>query len=834
LDSGSAEFLLTEALEGLVEISRIEALGEGFRVVGRLRHDDPDHRAMHTFAEELAEDTVQVPVLLEGPALDPSLPRMVWKPVLDAADRADDVVAITKTEGGLRIVARHAALTLGRKRNRLPRLQQELEHLELEVVSLGPNLDAGGLSKLDEVLSTLGGAIRAAGLDPEALHDHRADTRRQRLQLWIDAPDAGPVALARAARALRDATDLAVEVEHRISKARARDEVANALQATAWVQRHKTAWSDRIRGVHAKVEADPDHAEALQKLQEALEARLGVPVGLQLDVGRSLLVDRIARAFPDHGILTRVKHIDEQLYEVHGLVPLEAPEVLEAWSDKLEADWGVQVMLEEPRMFAPDLRFADERGADEATIARRYNRPSAFSPAALQEAVAAANAFDPSAGRRDIRELCVMSIDPKRTKDLDDALSIEPVDGGGWRIGVHIADVGPFVVKDGPLDQEALLRSFTTYLSEGEIPVLPAILSSGLCSLHGGQDSPALSLFVHVDDQGVPGDYHLEHTFLHNHHRLHYAQAQGILDGADHPEAWRVQKLGELAQKLRARRKAAGSLDLSLEPDPEAPSHQLIEEFMLLANECVARFLDERHPDGLCLYRTHPHVREADWKSPDEVGRFLGAETRIRDQGSMQAALEEVAGTDAYEVLRFHVGRVLEKASYHTEQLGHGALAKLHYAHFTSPIRRYSDLVVHRLIDDALRGEGSSYTREELAPVCEHLNRMEIRVDAGSFESHKLADLQRYEGGGRTEPGRILGLMRGRIWLRLERTELRVSARYRDARMKPPEMPTTATDQQTGMSFRLGSWVTVATRGVDWSRKAVTAAVLGDHHADIS
>ena len=827
----AAEFLLREALDGLVEISRVEALGRGFRVVGRLRHDDPDHATMHAFAEELAEDTVNAPVLVEGPALDPSLPRMVWKPVLDAADRPEDVVQVLKTGAGLRIVARHQPLTLGRKRNRLPRLEQELQHQELAVVPLGPCTDAAELRSLDEVRSL---PLVAAGLDPEALHDHRADPRRQRLQLWLDAPDAGPIALARAARHLRDATDLAVEIEHRISKTRAREEVVAALEALPWVQRHKTSWSDRVRGVHAKIEADPDHAEAIQALQDRLQHELGVPVGLQLDVGRSLLVDRIARAFPEHGILTRVKHVDEQLYEVHGLVRLEPPTTLEAWSDKLEAEWGVEVMLEEPRMFAPDLRFADERGADEATIARRYNRPSAFPPAALQGAVAAANAFDPTAGRRDIRELCVMSIDPKRTKDLDDALSIDEHPEGGWQIGVHIADVVPFVAKDGALDQEALLRSFTTYLSVGEIPVLPAILSSGLCSLHGGQDSPALSLFVRVDDDGVPGDFHLEHTYLHNHHRLHYAQAQGILDGADHPEAWRVRKLGELAQKLRARRKAAGSLDLSLEPDPEAPSHQLIEEFMLLANECVARFLDERHPDGLCLYRTHPHVREADWKALDEVGRFLGAETRIRDQGSMQAALEELVGEEGYEVLRFHVGRVLEKASYHTEQLGHGALAKLHYAHFTSPIRRYSDLVVHRLIDDALRGEGSSYTREELAPVCEHLNRMEIRVDAASFESHKLADLSRFEGGGRTEPARILGLMNGRIWLRLESTDLRVSARYRDSRMRPPEMPTTATDQQTGMAFRLGGWVMVSTRGIDWGRKAVHAAVLGPHHPAIS
>ena len=518
---------------------------------------------------------------------------------------------------------------------------------------------------------------------------------------------------------------------------------------------------------------------------------------------------------------------------MHALLPLEDPSVLETWSDAMEERWGVQIVIEPPFLHAPDLRYRDELGADLETIARRYNRPPAFPEEVLAQARDTAAAFDleRDPGRRDIREAVVLSIDPARTRDLDDALSIEEIAPGRYRVGVHIADVSPFVPKGSALDEEALRRGFTTYLAEGEIPVLPEILANGICSLHGGQDSPALSLFVELGDDAAVHGYSLARTLIHNHCRLNYKQAQAVLDGADHEHAWRLRTMDRLAKTLRAARKAAGSLDLNLEPDPEKASHQLIEEFMLLANECVARFLKAEHPTGLCLYRTHPEVQSPDWPALDQVSRYLGGAVRVRDQSSMQKALEDFVGYREFEIFRFHVGRALEKATYHFEQLGHGALAKQHYAHFTSPIRRYSDLIVHRLIEDALykeeRGSTSSYSTDELLPICEHLNRMEIRVDAGSFESHRLEDLRRFEGRGRTGPGVVLGLMRGRVWIRLEGTDLRVSVPYRSASSREELMPVRITDRHTGVTYSLGQEVVVQTRGVDWGRKSIEAVIVG-------
>ncbi len=305
-----------------------------------------------------------------------------------------------------------------------------------------------------------------------------------------------------------------------------------------------------------------------------------------------------------------------------------------------------------------------------------------------------------------------------------------------------------------------------------------------------------MSCFVRLDSQAKVLGFHLERTIIHNHHRLDYRQAQRILDmPADHPDAHPTARalhhLNTLAIELRARRKAQGSLDLNLEPHPETPSHQLIEEFMLLANECVARFLIREHPDQLCLYRTHPHIPTMSWGALQQVAHHLRCPVRVRDQASMQQALEALAGSPGFQVFRFHVGQMLEKASYHFRQLGHGALAKLHYAHFTSPIRRYSDLIVHRLILDAMfkeRNQGrSSYTREQLVPIQDHLNAMEVRVDAASYESHKLGELRRYDRPGMLLEGRIVGLMKGRIWISLEETDLLVTVPYREAHPGNPQ-----------------------------------------------
>jgi len=841
------KILLQQALEEFVRGFGC-AFEDGMaRVTGLVMSDD-DPEELLPFLEEVAEDAAGVPVYIDAPVISPGVPDSVRDRIRRGAETPADVVRIARGAKGRHatVAVRHQERFLGTKRNRLPKLNKALAESGWRVSAepLGAEFDVGGLGTLPDVQSFLAPHL-PDGVDVDRIHSHRVVARRQELQIKVDAPGTPPLVLRRWERRVRDATDVLLKVEDRISKTRAREAVSAAFEPLPHVARFQVRWTDKPPGLLVKVDAEQTHADGLDRLCSRLRDELGVDVSYVFDTGNELMADRLARAFPEDGILTRIKHVDGSLYEVEATLPLAEPADLEAWSDAMEATWGVELMISPAFLRAPDLRHRDELGADRETIARRYNRPGAFTQEVETQARDAATTWDLEAEiaagtRRDIRPTVVMSIDPRRTKDLDDALSIDPVSEGVWDVGVHIADVGAFVPQGSPLDQEALRRSFTTYLAEGEIPVLPPVLSDEVCSLHGGQDSPALSLRIRLTDAGEVLETDLAHTVIHNHFRFDYSGAQAVLNGAEHEHADRLRTLNRLAKTLRQGRKDAGALDLNLEDDAEKASHQLIEEFMLLANECVARFLKEQHPIGLCLYRTHPEVPDMSFQALGAVAEYLRCPVEVRDQASMQAAMEHFAAQDdltSFRVFRFHVGRVLEKAIYHFEQLGHGALAKLHYAHFTSPIRRYSDLIVHRLIDDALawrRAPGddpvvaSSYRPEDLYSVCEHLNAMEIRVDAGSFESHRLEDLRRYDGGGRSAHGVIVGLMRGRVAVDLGTTDLRVSVRYRSERWIDEEMPVRVDDEITGLSFRLGQEVTVKTRGVDWGRKTIDALIVSD------
>ncbi len=808
-----------------------------------IRSDEDDHESVVAFYEELVEAEVGLEVFLRAVVIDPGLPSHQQLRILKAAESPADVVQMSlRGSGEVLVRVRHQPLCLGRKRNRLPKLQQTLAPLLVQAEPLGSCVDVKGLEGAKATRDFLEPFFADIdGLEPETIHHQRVDVRHQALRVLVDAPTISPVALLRLARRVRNRSDVDLDLRHRISSRRARDTVYHALGQLGGLESFAASWDDRMGGVAVVVDAELSRRPALDRFVKHQEQALGVPVAYHFDTQRSLMVDRIARSFPERGILTWIRHAGEQLYTVEAMIPQEDRQVLEDWSDELEQTWGVQVVIEDPFLRAPDLRFLDRLGSDEETIALRFNRPLAFPSAVLEQTREQVEAFDLGTAlegdpdRRDMRDLVVVSIDPARTEDLDDALSIEPAEPGVFEVGVHIADVCPFAPQGSPLDDEALKRGFTTYLLQGEIPVLPKVLANQVCSLHGGQDSLALSLFVRLNAQAEVTGFRIERTAIHNHHRLNYTEAQRILDtplghSGAHPTAPRLHLLNDLAVKLRAARKAAGSLDLNLEPDPETPSHQLIEEFMLLANECVARFLIQEHPNQLCLYRTHPHVPDISWGPLQQVAEHLRCSVRVKDQGSMQRALEALAGTPGFEVFRFHVGQLLEKATYHFEQLGHGALAKLHYAHFTSPIRRYSDLVVHRLIGDALykdRHEGrSSYTREQLVPVQDHLNAMEIRVDAASYESHKLAELRRYDRPGVLLEGRIVGLMRGRLWINLEETDLRITVPYREAKPRDEPMPVRINDRHTGLSFALGQRVEVRSLGVDWARKSIKARVL--------
>ncbi|MCG6955378.1 MAG: ribonuclease R [Gemmatimonadetes bacterium] len=357
-------------------------------------------------------------------------------------------------------------------------------------------------------------------------------------------------------------------------------------------------------------------------------------------------------------------------------------------------------------------------GVDVLAVAHSYGLALEFPPEVLAAAQRSAGEAgrDPGADRVDRTDLVVFTIDPADAKDHDDALSVRELPNGHLEVGVHIADVSHYVVEGGPVDLEARSRGTSVYLVDRVIPMLPEILSGDVCSLRPDVDRQAVSLFLELDPRGHVHAERFERTTVRSRRRLSYEEAQQVLDGtgslgADLDEALR--RLDDLARQVRAQRVARGALDLGL---PESrvildqdgvpvdiqkverlETHRLIEDFMILANEAVARATEAR---GLpVLYRVHePPVRE----KAEELEQFLHGlghrlpRRKVLTPLDVQKLLDAVRGRPEEELVSTVVLRSLQRARYDPANLGHFGLASKAYLHFTSPIRRYPDLVVHR------------------------------------------------------------------------------------------------------------------------------------------
>ena len=328
------------------------------------------------------------------------------------------------------------------------------------------------------------------------------------------------------------------------------------------------------------------------------------------------------------------------------------------------------------------------------------------------------------AGREDLRGLLAFTIDGATAKDFDDAVSIERTDRG-WRLGVHIADVSHYVYPGTAIDDDAYMRGTSLYLPGLTVPMLPECLSNSLCSLMPDVDRLAMSLFMDIE-QGRVVDHHLSKSVIHSHARLTYEAVNRLFEGGDNAIAPDVRKalydMRELSHVLRSRRQARGSIDFEMdEPEfilnekgepseilcqPRGEGERIIEDFMLAANETVAALA--RSVELPFVYRVH---EDPDADRLLSLEAFLGSldlYMRIGPQphpGVLQGILEQVKDHPARDVVRRSLLRALKKARYCERPLGHYALALKDYCHFTSPIRRYPDLVVHRMLKLLLDGK---------------------------------------------------------------------------------------------------------------------------------
>ncbi|HEY3963229.1 MAG TPA: ribonuclease R [Planctomycetaceae bacterium] len=403
-------------------------------------------------------------------------------------------------------------------------------------------------------------------------------------------------------------------------------------------------------------------------------------------------------------------------------------------------------------------------GVDTQSIIHEFGLPDEFPEEILEAAGNEAEKFDENqlAGRLDLTGETIVTIDPVDARDFDDAISLSRSSNGHWHLGVHIADVAHFVRQGTPLDREAYRRGTSVYLPDRVLPMLPELISNSLASLQQGKVRFTKSALMEFSSEGIPVHTEFANSAIKVTKRFAYEEVMPIVKDPQRFKtrvSAKVRKLlaqmYELAMLLRARRFAQGALELTM-PEvkidfsdqgrvsgahvvPHDPSHQVIEEFMLAANIAVATAFEDR---GLpFLRRAHGDPDEAKLKALAQFVTSLGYPLKkYQSRADLQKLLNQVHGTPHMHAVNYAFLRSLKQANYSPEPIGHYALAAENYCHFTSPIRRYPDLTIHRLLDRIMKKdiEVPAPGVVELTVVGEHCSRTERRAEQAERELVKV------------------------------------------------------------------------------------------------
>ena len=495
------------------------------------------------------------------------------------------------------------------------------------------------------------------------------------------------------------------------------------------------------------------------------------------------------------------------------------------------------------------LGHLNDPGVDIMSIVRGYELPVEFGEKVLNQAGRTPDTVSEAdrAGRMDLRDLQMVTIDGEDAKDLDDAVSLYRDEAGLFHLGVHIADVTNYVQENSALDWEALERGTSVYLVDRVIPMLPHKLSNGICSLNQGVDRLALSCLMTINEKGDVTDYEIAETVIRVDRRMSYTSVRKILEGRDEAERKEYgtlvpmfEQMEELAALLRRKRHKRGSIDfdfaeskiildqngrpVEIRPYERNVATRMIEDFMLLANETVAQhFFWLETP---FVYRTHEKP------DPDKIKKLA---TFIRNFGyhikqtgeeihpkELQKLLDKIADTDEETLISRLTLRSMRQAKYTVECTGHFGLACQYYCHFTSPIRRYPDLQIHRIIKEQLRGKLSEerikHYEEKLPEVAKHASKMERRAAEAERETDKLKKAEYMEERiGEIYDGVICGITQWGIYVELPNTVeglIHVSTLAGDFFYYDDEA-CEMVGKETGVAYKLGQRVTIRVKGVD-------------------
>ena len=501
------------------------------------------------------------------------------------------------------------------------------------------------------------------------------------------------------------------------------------------------------------------------------------------------------------------------------------------------------------------LGHVNDPGVDILSIIKGFALPEGFPEKVVNQAVRVAKDVTEAdmAGRKDLRGLSMVTIDGEDAKDLDDAVSLYKEDHL-YYLGVHIADVTNYVQENSALDREARERGTSIYLVDRVIPMLPHVLSNGICSLNMKEDRLALSCLMTIDEKGNVIDHEIVETVINVNQRMSYTDVNKIIEG-DKETKERFRELTpmfllmkELADIVREKRKNRGSIDfdfpeskiildengvpLSIQPYERNAANKIIEDFMLLANETVAQhFYWMEVP---FVYRSH------DYPDPEKIlklGTFInnfGYHIKVKSGDNeihpkeIQKLLGKIEGTQEEALISRLTLRSMKRAQYTVDCNGHFGLACQYYCHFTSPIRRYPDLQIHRIIKEQLRGKLSEKRIEHyqslLPQVAKHSSEMERRADEAERETDKLKKVQYMEQRiGEVFEGVISGVTSWGIYVELPDTVegmihvSRLSGDYYYCNEETYEM----IGRDTGRCFKLGQKIRIMVDGVDYLQKSI-------------
>lgn len=494
------------------------------------------------------------------------------------------------------------------------------------------------------------------------------------------------------------------------------------------------------------------------------------------------------------------------------------------------------------------LGHVNDPGTDILSIAKGYELPIEFPQKVLNQAARTAKPVSEAdrEGRRDLRTVQMVTIDGEDAKDLDDAVSLE-MDGEFYLLGVHIADVTNYVQERSALDKEALKRGTSVYLADRVIPMLPHTLSNGMCSLNAGEDRLALSCLMKIDRTGAIVDHEIVESVIHVDQRMTYTSVKKILDDEDQEEIKRYEtfvpmfrQMKELADLLRARRHKRGAVDFDfpetkvildeqgypteLKAYERNSATKLIEDFMLAANETVAEdFFWREIP---FVYRIHEAPDEEKMKKLAIFIHNFGYNLHIGGKEihpkEIQKLLDKVEGKSEEPLIARLALRSMKQAKYTPENEGHFGLAAPYYTHFTSPIRRYPDLQIHRIIKETLRGrmteEKMAHYAAILPEVTKQASETERRAEEAERETVKLKKVQFMEQHvGEEFDGIISGITKWGIYVELPNTieGLVHVVNMHDDHYEYYEDRYEMVGMHTGRTYRLGEKVRVRATGTD-------------------